>query len=68
MIEQQAASETLRIAEQKIAAGLLYLEAGKPKEALQLIDGTAILHPDLGGGELRERFLHLRQRIGSGNP
>ena len=54
--------------EARYALALASYRAGKPKEALQLIDGTAILHPDLGGGELRERFLHLRQRIGSGNP
>ena len=38
--------------------------AGKAKDALHLIDATAILHPDLGGGELRDKFLRLRQRIG----
>ncbi len=54
--------------EARYALALASYRAGKPKEALQLIDGTAILHPDLAGGELRERFLALRQRIGSGNP
>jgi len=29
-----------------------------------VIDATAILHPDLGGGELRGKFERLRQRIG----
>jgi tetratricopeptide (TPR) repeat protein len=38
--------------------------AGKAKDALHLIDATAILHPELGGGELRDKFLRLRQRIG----
>ena len=38
--------------------------AGKDKDALHLIDATSILHPDLGGGELREKFLRLRQKIG----
>ena len=42
---------------------LTYFRAGKTKEALHLIDATAILHPDLGGGELREKFMKLRQRI-----
>jgi hypothetical protein len=42
---------------------LAYYRAGKPKDALHLIDATAILHPDLGGGDLRDRFLRLRQRI-----
>ena len=42
---------------------LAYYRAGKPKDAAHLIDATAILHPDLGGGELRDKFLRLRQRI-----
>ena len=37
---------------------------GQPRDALHLIDATAILHPDLGGGQLHDRFLRLRQRIG----
>jgi hypothetical protein len=42
---------------------LAYYRSGKAKEARQLIDATAILHPDLGGGELRDRFVRLRQRL-----
>ena len=42
---------------------LAYYRSGKPSEALSLIDATTILHPDLGGGELRNRFIRLRQRI-----
>jgi hypothetical protein len=42
---------------------LAYYRAGKPKDALHLIDATAILHPELGGGELRDKFIRLRQRI-----
>ena len=42
---------------------LAYYRSGKPKDALQIIDATAILHPDLGGGDLRDRFIRLRQRI-----
>ena len=42
---------------------LAYFRSGKLKDALHLIDATAILHPDLGGGELHEKFLKLRQRI-----
>lgn len=37
--------------------------AGKSREAAKLIDATVILHPDLGGGELRDKFIHLRQRL-----
>jgi hypothetical protein len=42
-----------------------YFRAGKLREAAQLIDSTEILHPDLGGGALREKFIHLRQRLGT---
>ena len=42
---------------------LAYFRSSRAKEALHLIDATAILHPDLGGGELRETFIRLRQRI-----
>jgi tetratricopeptide (TPR) repeat protein len=41
-----------------------YAQAGQPAAARQLIDATAILHPDLGGSALRERFERLRQRLG----
>ncbi len=42
---------------------LAYYRAGHPKSALHLIDATTILHPELGGGDLRDRFIRLRQRI-----
>ena len=42
---------------------LTYYRAGKTRDALHLIDATAILHPELGGGELRDKFIRLRQRI-----
>lgn len=48
----------------RYALALAYFRTGKAKDAGQLIDATAILHPDLGGGKLREKFLRLRQRIG----
>ncbi len=35
----------------------------KPREAQRIIDATAILHPELGGGSLKARFERLRQRI-----
>ncbi len=48
---------------------LAYYRSGKEREARQLIDGTSILHPDLGGGELRDKFVRLRQRLsGGGGP
>jgi len=42
---------------------LAYSQSGRVKEARQLIDGTAILHPDLGGAELRNKFERLRQKL-----
>lgn len=48
----------------RYALALSYYHTGRYKEAAQLIDGTAILHPELGGGELHEKFIRLRQRLG----
>jgi hypothetical protein len=48
----------------KYALALAYYHTGQLKQAAQLIDATAILHPELGGGELHEKFIHLRQRLG----
>jgi len=48
----------------RYALALAYFHAGKLKEAARLIDSTAILHPDLGGGALHDKFIHLRQRLG----
>lgn len=42
---------------------LAYYRSRKPIEAGHLIDATSILHPELGGGELRAKFIRLRQRI-----
>jgi tetratricopeptide (TPR) repeat protein len=49
----------------KYALALAYYHSGQFKEAAKLIDATAILHPDLGGGELHEKFIRLSQRLGS---
>ncbi len=48
----------------RYALALAYFRTGRIKEAAQLIDSTAILHPDLGGGTLHDKFIHLRQRLG----
>jgi tetratricopeptide (TPR) repeat protein len=45
---------------------LALYRSGKAKDALALIDATAILHPDLGGGELHLKYIRLRQRIAPG--
>ncbi len=44
---------------------LAYYHTGQFKESAQLIDATSILHPDLGGGELQQKFIRLRQRLGN---
>jgi tetratricopeptide (TPR) repeat protein len=49
----------------RYALALAYYHTGQYKEAAQLIDATAILHPELGGGELQEKFIRLRQRLGA---
>jgi hypothetical protein len=37
--------------------------SGQPKLAKQLIEATALLHPELGGGDLRAKFERLRTRL-----
>lgn len=44
---------------------LAYYRLGRADEALRLIEGTAILHPDLGGEPLQGKFIRLRQRLSS---
>ncbi len=47
----------------RFGLALAYSQSQKTREARQLIDGTAILHPDLGGADLRNRFEQLRERL-----
>jgi hypothetical protein len=49
----------------RYALAIAYFRAGKLRESAQLIDATELLHPELGGGVLREKFIHLRQRLGT---
>jgi hypothetical protein len=51
--------------EARYGLALAYYRSDRVKEARQMIDATAILHPDLGGGDLRERFERLRQKLGN---
>jgi hypothetical protein len=51
----------------RYALAVAYFRTSQIKDAAALIDGTAILHPDLGGGELHEKFIRLRQRLGKAN-
>jgi len=48
----------------KYGLALALYRSGKPQEAAQLIDATAILHPELGGSPLKDKFIRLRQRLG----
>jgi tetratricopeptide (TPR) repeat protein len=57
-------SGSLNWLDARYALALAYFHTGKAKEAAQLIDSTAILHPDLGGNGLHDKFVHLRQRLG----
>lgn len=44
---------------------LALFRSDRGKEARKVIEATAILHPDLGGGETRAKFERLGQRIGA---
>ncbi len=48
----------------KYSLALSYYHTGQLRDSAHVIDATAILHPELGGGELHEKFIHLRQRLG----
>lgn len=51
--------------EARYGLALAYYRLGRAEEAQRLIEGTAILHPDLGGGSLQQKFIRLRQRLSS---
>ncbi len=61
---RRAAVGSLPWFEARYGLALAYYRWGKDKDARKLIDATSILHPDLGGGELRDKFVQLRQRLG----
>ena len=62
--QQRLPSGSLPWFESRYRLALAEHRSGKNKDALHLIDATSILHPDLGGGELREKFIRLRQKMG----
>ena len=62
---QQNPAGSLPWFDARYALALAYYHTGQYKQAAQLIDATAILHPELGGGELQEKFIRLRQRLGA---
>lgn len=45
----------------------LAVEAGQPRDARRIIEATTLLHPDLGGAELRHRFEQLERRLNDGS-
>ena len=49
--------------EARYGLAVAYYRTGRPDDARRLIDGTAALHPGLGGDALREKFLRLRRRL-----
>jgi hypothetical protein len=51
--------------EARYGQALAYFHLDRLDDAARLIDATAILHPDLGGGMLQKKFIKLRQRLGS---
>ena len=61
---QRAPTGSLPWFEARYGLALAYSRSGRANEARRLIDATSILHPELGGGELREKFIRLRQRLG----
>ncbi len=50
--------------EARYGLAVAYYRSNLPDQAIRLIDGTAALHPGLGGSELKEKFLRLRRRLG----
>lgn len=60
---QRAKPGSLPWFEARYGLALALYRSGKPRDAAKLIDATAILHPELGGGDLRDKFIHLRQRL-----
>jgi tetratricopeptide (TPR) repeat protein len=62
--QKRLATGSLPWFESRYRLALAEYRSGKTKDALHLIDATAILHPDLGGRALRDKFVRLRQRIG----
>jgi tetratricopeptide (TPR) repeat protein len=62
--QKRLATGSLLWFESRYRVALAEYRSGKTRDALHLIDATAILHPDLGGGALRDKFVRLRQRIG----
>ncbi len=63
VLANRSRAGTLPWFEARYGLALTFERTGQPRPAQQIIDATALLHPDLGGGELRARFERLRQRL-----
>ena len=50
--------------ESRYGLALAFYRSQKRDDARKVIDSTAILHPDLGGSRLRDKFERLRRKIG----
>ena len=59
----RAAAGSLAWLDARYGLALALYRLGKADEARRIIDATAILHPELGGGILTEKFERLRQRL-----
>lgn len=49
----------------KYGLALALYRSGKTGDARTIIDAAAVLHPDLGGDALKEKFIRLRRRLGN---
>lgn len=63
LLAQRRRPGTLPWFEARYFLALVLDRSGRADEARRLVEGTAILHPDLGGGLLREKFERLRVRL-----
>jgi TolA-binding protein len=50
--------------EARYGLALAYERSGQPKPARQILEATALLHPDLGGSDLRAKYERLRSKLG----
>ena len=60
---RQAAPGSLAWLDARYGLSLALYRSGKADDARQIIDATDILHPELGGSNLSEKFKRLRQRL-----
>lgn len=49
--------------ETRYELALAEFRGGDPDVARRLVEGTEALHPELGGGDLREKFIRLKRRL-----